>query len=504
MGRYSLSGGVPLCYKNGDHGSLMQVGRIHKWLLGHLFACAACACAAGQAAPATPDRPWSSSDAQQIRTLSTSVPQPSFTVEQDKAYSLPELVDLAEQHNPETRFAWERAKSQAAALGIARSEWYPVVSAVAAAQVSRFALLFNTNFIRQTVSEVQPALALNYTILDFGRRSARVEAASAELLATDFGFNDTHRRIIYQVAESYYRVLSTVAQQQASEVNLLNAQTVQQSAEERLKNGLATLPDVLEARSATAQAQFDLQSAIGAAEIARGDLATALGTSATISVKLEPVTSLVTPDSVEGTVEQLIERALQQRPDLMQQVADLRARQAAAKEAKSAYYPTLGVTALVGPQVLYGFQEQLPSEQTTLLTGAAGATLNWTIFDGGARRSALARAEADSRAATAQINITRNQIADEVWRAYSNVKTAFRQREAATALLQAAEQSYDAALEAYKYGVRNLLDVTAAQRALAQARSSNISAQTQVLTSLAELAFRTGDLLNMPAKTGKP
>ncbi len=251
-------------------------------------------------------------------------------------------------------------------------------------------------------------------------------------------------------------------------------------------------------------AQFDLQSAIGAAEMARGDLATALGTSATVSVKVEPITSLATPNSVESTVEQLIDRALQQRPDLMQQVADLRARQAAEKEAKSAYYPTLSVNALAGPQAWYGFQEQLPAAQTTLFTGYAGATLNWTIFDGGARRSAVARAEADSRAATAQINVTRNQIADEVWRAYSNVKTALRQREAATALLQAADQSYDAALEAYKYGVRNLLDVTAAQRALAQARSSDIAAQTQVLTSLAELAFRTGDLLNTPAKQVKP
>ena len=73
-----------------------------------------------------------------------------------------------------------------------------------------------------------------------------------------------------------------------------------------------------------------------------------------------------------------------------------------------------------------------------------------------------------------------------------------------SALLQAAEQSYEAALEAYKYGVRNLLDVTAAQRALAQARSSDISARTQVLTSLAELAFRTGDLLNTPTKQSKP
>ncbi len=482
----------------------MQVKAIHKCLGSCLFAVTACVCALGQTAPGTPGRPWTSPDAQQIRSFSTSVPQPPFTIDASKAYSLPELVDLAEQHNPATSMAWERAKSQAATLGIARSEWYPVISAVAAAQVSRFALLFNTNFIRQTVSEAQPALALNYIILDFGRRSARVEEASAQLLATDFGFNDTHRRIIYQVEEAYYRVLSTAAQQQASEANLLNAQTVQQSAEDRLKNGLATLPDVLEARSATAQAQFDLQSAMGAAEIARGDLATALGTSATASIKIEPITSLAAPDSIEGTVEQLIERALQQRPDLMQQVAELRARQAVQKEAKSAYYPTLSVSALAGPQSLYGFQEQFPATQTTLLTGSAGATLNWNIFDGGARRSAVARAEADSRAATSQINVTRNQIADEVWRAYSNVKTAFRQREAATALLQAAEKSYDAALEAYKYGVRNLLDVTAAQRALAQARSSDISAQTQVLTSLAELAFRTGDLLNTPMKQAKP
>ena len=482
----------------------MQVKAVHQWVFSLVFSCAACGYAFGQAAPATPDRPWTSPDAQQIRTFSAGAPQPPFTIDATKAYSLPELVDLAEQHNPETRFAWERAKAQAGALGVARSEWYPVITAVAAAQVERLALLFNTNFIRQTVSDVQPALLLNYTILDFGRRSAQVEQASAELLATDFGFNDTHRRIIYQVEVSYYRVLSTAAQQEAAEASLLNAQTVQQSSEDRLKNGLATLPDVLEARSATAQAQFDLQSAVGAAEIARGDLATALGTSATVSVKIEPITSLTTPDSVEGTVEQLIERALQQRPDLMQQVADLRARQAAEKQARSAYYPTLGVTALVGPQAFYGFQEQLPSTQTTLLTGSAAASLNWTIFDGGARRSALARAEADTHAATAQINISRNQISDEVWRAYSNVKTAFRQREAATALLQAAEQSYDAALEAYKYGVRNLLDVTAAQRALAQARSSDIAARTQVLTSLAELAFRTGDLLNMPTKQGKP
>jgi len=37
------------------------------------------------------------------------------------------------------------------------------------------------------------------------------------------------------------------------------------------------------------------------------------------------------------------------------------------------------------------------------------------------------------------------------------------------------------------------LDVTAAQRILAQARSADVLARTQVLSSLAELAFRTAD-----------
>ena len=37
-----------------------------------------------------------------------------------KTYSLAELIDLAEAHNPETRVAWEGAKAEAAALGIAR------------------------------------------------------------------------------------------------------------------------------------------------------------------------------------------------------------------------------------------------------------------------------------------------------------------------------------------------------------------------------------------------
>ena len=131
-------------------------------------------------------------------------------------------------------------------------------------------------------------------------------------------------------------------------------------------------------------------------------------------------------------------------------------------------------------------------------------SLNWTVFDGGARKNNLRLARANDQAAEAQAKVTRDQIADQVWTAYSNLNTSFRQRQAAIALLQAASQSYDAALESYNYGLRNLLDVTAAQRTLAQARSTDVLARTQVLASLADLAFRTADAIQPGVKKSTP
>jgi outer membrane protein TolC len=90
-----------------------------------------------QSLPPSPDRPWHSVDERQIVSEGKSLRRPAFRFESDKTYSLAELIDLAEAHNPETRVAWENARAQAAALGIARSELYPTLSVVALSGVDR-------------------------------------------------------------------------------------------------------------------------------------------------------------------------------------------------------------------------------------------------------------------------------------------------------------------------------------------------------------------------------
>src|SRR6202034_1233704 len=180
------------------------------------------------------------------------------------------------------------------------------LSSMAAVGVDRDEVPFGTQFYRQTVPSFQVALDLSYTIFDFGARRGRIDAGSARVLAANFAFNDVHRRLIYQVEQSYYRLLNASAQETAARASLANAQAVQQASEERLKNGLGTLPDVLDARSATAQSQYDLQAILGAEEIARGDLATALGTTATARIRVQPLSEVPTPETIGDSVNNAI------------------------------------------------------------------------------------------------------------------------------------------------------------------------------------------------------
>jgi outer membrane protein len=446
-----------------------------------------------QNAPMSPDQPWHGTEERNVVAEAKNFRDSRFNVDPIKFYSLAELVDLAESNNPATRVAWERARAQAAALGVARSELYPTLAAAALSRTERESILFGSQFIRQTIQEFQIAMDLNYRVFDFGARAGRIDAARAQVLVANFAFNDTHRNVIFQVEQAYYRLLRFMGQEEAARASLSNAQTVQQAAEDRLAHGLATLPDVLEARSATAQAEYDLQAVLGAEEIARGDLATALGTSATAVIHPLPLSQVPIPQSISDSAEKAITRALGKRPDLLQQVAEIRSANARVEEARAAYYPTLSFRARPAAEALYGVQQQNPSTDTAGLYGGLSFNLHWAIFDGGARKNRLAEAQANVHAAEAQAKAISNQIEDEVWTAYSNLNTAFRQRQAAVALLEAASQSYAAALESYNYGVRSFLDVTAAQRTLAQARSADVLARTQVLSAFADLAFRTGD-----------
>jgi outer membrane protein len=447
-----------------------------------------------QKIPDAPNAPWVAPH----RTLelhTTAVAPHEAQVDGEHVYSLGELIDIAESNNPTTQAAWDQAKANAASVGIAKSELYPTIIAKVSGTTYLNPQLFGPEFVLQDWGIFGTEIRLAYTLVDFGARRTEISAAQAQLVAANLSFNSAHLDLIRQVSEAYFDLLKARGLREAAEVSLNDAKTTEAAAEDRRINGLATVPEVLEAKAATAKAAYDLQSAIGVERVEIGHLARAITANPVKPLKVEPLNDLRIPDKLDQSVEEAIDTAFKERPDLQADQARVRAAQAEVKHAHTAYYPTLTFNGSKG--WIRGFGEQYGSAADYAQTPTYDATLalKWTVFDGLRRENTIREAKAEEKQATEEVRDRQDEITDQVWSDYANAVTALEQRQAATALLIASSESYSAALESYKDGVRNFLDVLAAEDALAQARAIDVTARTQVLQTFIDLDFRTGDLL---------
>ena len=457
-----------------------------------------------QNTPPSPNHAWHSPEEKSLdRQLFADI-QPEWAIDNRKLYTLPELVDLAELHNPVTRNAWERARIRAAELNVARSAYYPTLTAAVLGASTRDAPLIGEFFHRQSIAVLEPTLQVEYLIFDLGGRAGQVDVAKANLMIANLEFNDTHRELIFKVTAAYFRLLNATGQKESAEISLKNAEAIETDADNRLKNGLATKPDLLEATAARTQADYDFQATVGAEKIAQAELATLMGLPAETQFRVQSISELPIPQSITDSLEDEIERALRQRPELLAEIASIRSAKGSLKQARSTYFPTIHFVGKGGWARAYGQQDLHPGHYGQGETWAAGLELRWTLFDGAKREQQVIAAKAQQRAAEAQLHELRDQIDQEVFASYTNLQTALRQQQAASALLTASAQSYEAARHSYDYGLRSQLDVISAQKALAQASSEEVTARSQLLFQVADLAFRTADMIQVQAQRTNP
>src|SRR5262249_26774288 len=174
------------------------------------------------------------------------------TIEPDKVYDLPELIDIAERTNPQTRVAWERARQAAAAVGLSESAYYPYLAASAFAGYEKAFIPFPTLAQGPGPSDVsvvgggalgfqlesaRVALDMKWLLLDFGERSAAKTVAEEGLMAANVGFNAVHQQVVFAVARRYYEFNSARQRVEAAGISQSAANTVADSARLRLEHG---------------------------------------------------------------------------------------------------------------------------------------------------------------------------------------------------------------------------------------------------------------------------
>jgi outer membrane protein TolC len=411
----------------------------------------------------------------------------------EKTYDLPELIDIAERSHPETRVAWEQARAQAEAVGLNKSAYYPYLAAVASEDFGHELTAINSVFVADAFEE-NVGVDLRWLLFDFGGRKAAVAEARQKLMAANVNFNATHQKVVFAVTESFYGYNTSRQQVEAAQSTLQAAQIVSDSAKARLDNGLGTTQDALQAKQELAQADYDLESAQGTLNDAQVALMDALGIFPATEIHVAAIPEKPVADDLHEALDNLIDRALSQRTDLLAKLADLKASQAAVRKARSAYYPKVSLDAGAGWSKLDISAFDSPYFGNSKPVYAAGLAIELPIFDGSARRDNLGIAEAQLKAAESDLIDSRDTAVEEVIKAYNDLKTALRKQDAAEVLLSAAQTAFDASLESYKNGLGTYVNVEVAQRNLATARTTVVDARSAVYTSKTTLALKVGDL----------
>jgi outer membrane protein len=428
-----------------------------------------------------------------------------------KVYNLAELIDIAERNNPETRVAWERARQAAAAVGLSESAYYPFLVASAAAGYDRAFIPFPTLTANPThpslsnvritgggalVTEAQVyrgELSAKWLLLDFGERSAVVAASREQLMMANVGFNATHQKIVFQVTDRFYQLGTARQKVLVSQSALEAAQTVEQAVQARMDNGLATKPELLQAQQQTAQTEFDVEATTGAESDARVALVESIGLLPTVPLHVADLGQRSTSEQTNGSVDELIERALSQRPDLVAKLANVRGKQDGIRKVRAEYYPKVAIDAHATETELDVSIDHSDYFGDHRPTYGVFLTASVPIFDGFARHHQLEMAEAELRGAESELAGARDAAVREVWKAYTDFKTALRKQDSAAKLLTASQNAYDSVLESYQHGLGTYPEILNAQRNLTLARSVSHDTQAAIYTAAAALALSTGD-----------
>ncbi len=442
----------------------------------------------GRSVSPAPETPWTPPAGVLRRTAEDTVRGPELPADladRVRGLTLAQIVDIGLRNNPATRLAWANARTAASAYGAERGALLPTIDGEVIGTRIKTAATQGRTSVEQSV--LSPGVTLNYLLFDFGERGGRIAAARGQLLAASFTHNAVIQDAVLQIQVGYFQYLANRALLDAQRTTLEEAGINLTAAEERRRVGLATVADVLQARTASSQAQLDLQRIEGDLQTARGALALALGLPANIAYDVDSTAADVPVASVADSVDAIIATALEGRPDLAAIRAEAEAARAGVGEARGALLPSLSLSANAERTYATTIPDGVNSYNLSL-------GLRIPLFNGFARQYDLRAAESAAEAAGARAEALRQQVVFQVFSAYHALQTATRRVRTADDLLASATQSNEVALGRYKAGVGTVLDLLAAQSALADARAQRVDARFAWNVSLAQLAHDAGVL----------
>jgi outer membrane protein TolC len=492
-----------------------------------LYVLSACATSYVSRAPPSPSTPWkvATADSHDF-SLPAEPALPSRVagepaIDAGQVYSLPELIDIAESRNPETRIAWEQARQAALAVGLARAEYLPTIAALALAgyrhtffPVSELAksipaivpsenapgvafpvppLSATSGHVGVDTFNVLPFLAIRWQVVDFGR-GAQVDAAEHASVAANVAFTGAHQKVVLDVTKAYLGLSAARARVAVARDALERTSGTAKATEAQLGRGLATTVEATEATREVAQAEYGVSQAEAAEVAVYTQLLATMGLDPLVQLKIATNPSRNLPGRLEVDADTYVQAALKTRPDLQAALAQRASAQALVSRSEAAYLPRVGFVGTAGAAVLGAKIDGGPFSSATLPNVGASLTFEWSLFDFGIRDAVAEVARSRRNQAEQLLEKLQREATHQVVAAYHEVNAALARYQAASSLERTAATAEDAATKSQANGLATVTDVLNAQKARSIAAAAKEQAFADALISATALVFASGQL----------
>jgi outer membrane protein len=411
-----------------------------------------------------------------------------------RAWTLSDIVDVGLANNPQTRAAWNAARAASAAVGISFGAYLPQINATLPGTKQKMAFAGGRFIVDQMT--LTPTASLNLLLFDFGGREADIQSARRALEAANWTQNAVLQNVILEIESVYYQYLSAKALLDAQETNLKGAQANYDAANARHRAGVATIADVLQAKTALSTVELQIVTTRGLIQTLHGALASSMGLPAVAGFDVsDGLPESIPFEIVAKQVDLCIKDAEARRPDMAASRALVLEAEAGIRKARSTFFPAFSLSGNIG-RIYY--KDNPVSNPFYMIS----VSVNLPFLFGLQEYQVLA-AKAQAEAARDQMTELGRGIELQVWTSYYGLKTSEQKILTARDLLESANASYDVALGRYKEGVGSILDLLAAQTVLENGRVQLVQAKSDWFLALVQFTHDTG-ALEPPAAPAKP
>lgn len=374
---------------------------------------------------------------------------------------LDRLEALAMQQSASLDVARAKLAQASAQTRIAYADWSPQLAlngGASRAKTSADRPL--SNYATQNTATVQNSFALGFSVsyeLDIsGRVRDENLAAQAGEQSARADFENTRLLLAAQLAADYANLRELDAEIAVVNDGIAAQRRALDYVTGRQHQGVATKYDVAQQQALVDSTATQVDLLVRQRQVFEHAIATLCGVPAPGFVIMSAPVALQVPAiplALPSTV-------LQRRPDVAAAERSMQAANAQIGLARSAYFPSVMLSA--APGVQSNVLSQLFNASSSLWSLGVAATQ--VVFDGGRIRARVAYAEAGYQGAAAGYRQTVLNAMQEVQDGVSSLATLNEAARKAKVAVDSAHTVYDYALQRYKAGVASSLDVVNAQQ----------------------------------------